>query len=105
MLQNANTVFYRRSANTNTNNKTRLRQNYKVMAKTYEWIILGWFILGAITTFFAFTVAGLTALFQSITPNEPIAETIGSYIILTSYFTFYCVGIYGTYKYYQRIKS
>jgi len=87
------------------NNKTTESQHYKTVAKTYQWIILGWFILSAIATFIIFTGGSIIALTQHVEPKEPIAETLGTLLIIMAYFTFYCVGIYGTYNYYQRINS
>jgi len=88
-----------------TNNKTKQPQQPNQMPKTYQWIILTWFILSAIVTFFVFTGGATIALTQHTEPNEPVAETIWLVLGITAYLTFYCVGVYGTYNYYQRINS
>jgi len=75
------------------------------MAKTYQWIIFAWFTLSCIAGFALFVVAGLYGLFAALEPTEPIAESIGSIITLAATFTSYGLCLYGTYQYYQRIRS
>jgi len=87
------------------NNKTAQPQNYKVMAKTYQWILFSWFTVSCIAGFALFVLSGIYGLSAALEPQEPIAESIGSIITVAATFTSYGLCLYGTYHYYQRISS